>query len=86
MVFKQNTWTPENRKQTPHNSQVSTCDRVTYWLEVPVGIALAVHISNGRQYLTEDNSGLLFRQAILGDYVVEQLSSWTVLQQQESYS
>ena len=61
------------------DSQVSNCDRATYWLEVPVGIALAMHVSNCRQYLTEDDSGLLFRQAILGDDVVEQLSSWTVL-------
>lgn len=85
-VFKQNTWIPENKRQTMLNSQVSIWDRVTYWFEVPVGIALAVHICNCRQYLTEDDSGLLFRQAILGDYVVKQLSSWTVLQKQESHS
>jgi hypothetical protein len=51
-----------------------------------VGIALAVDIRNCRQYLTEDDPGLLFRQAILGDYVVKQLSSWTVLQQQETHT
>lgn len=64
------------------NSQVTICEAVTYWFEVPVSEALAVHVSNCRHYLTEDNSGLLLRQAILGNYVVKQLSSRAILKEQ----
>lgn len=40
-------------------SRAATRAAVTYRLEVSVSIALAVHVGDCRQYLAEDNSGLL---------------------------
>ena len=50
-----------------------------YRFEVPVCIALAVYIGQRRDYLSEKHPGLLLRQTVLGDDVIEQLSTWTVL-------
>lgn len=51
-----------------------------------MSIALAVHVGNRSHYLTEDDPGLLLRQAVLRDDVVKQLSAGTVLQQREARS
>ena len=59
-----------------HVIQVST-----HWFEVSVDEATLVDISEGREDLSEEGSCLSLSQALLGYYVVEELSTRTVLEE-----
>jgi len=50
-----------------------------YRLQVPVCVALAVDVGQRRDDLSEEHPRLHLRQAVLGDDIIKQLSTWTVL-------
>lgn len=69
-----------NSPVTPSHAGRSSSHR----FEVPVSVSLAVDVGHGRHDLSEKHAGLLLRQTVLSNDVIEQLPAWTVLTQRSA--